>query len=268
MFKFIAKNAFLASSAVIICGFFAPMLAHYIITNSKPLSQETVISSFREPQTDTSRSAEQSVREETVSVALPKKEPLPLRLVGIYEHDRKKVACIEDLVRLRTGYYEVGSGVSGATVIQILPGGVVLLKDGRKITLTLDRPYSWAQPDEWIDALPLGKFVVSRGRLNRKIRGVNDLLDEIVVVPNLSNAGIDGFRISSLKENGVINQAGFEKGDVIRGVNGERLNGLKKPLEAYVALLRTVNSEEAPAVEIELERKNQIRTFTYRILQE
>lgn len=266
MFKFIAKNALFMSLAVIVCGFSSIMLAYYIIKNKSP-SQETIISSAREPQAGTSRPAGQSVHKETVPT-LPKKESLPLRLVGIYEHDRKKVACIEDLVRLRTGYYEVGSNVKGATLIQILPGGVVLLKDGRKITLTLDRPYNWARPDEWIDALPREKFVVSRGRLNRKIRGINDLLDEIVVVPNLSNAGIDGFRISSLKENGIINQAGFEKGDVIRGVNGEKLNGLKKPLETYAALRRTVNNEEAPAVEIEFERNNKVHTFTYRILQD
>ncbi|MCQ9207616.1 MAG: hypothetical protein NG740_07040 [Omnitrophica bacterium] len=266
MFKFIAKNVFVISLAVIVCGFSSLIFAYYII-NNRPSSQETVISSFREPQAGTIQPVEQSIRKKIIPTP-PKKESLPLRLVGIYEHDGKKVACIEDLVRLRTGYYAVGSKVRGAALIQILPGGIVLLKDGRKIILTLDRPYNWATPGKWIDMLPRERFIVGRGRLNGKIRGINDLLDEIIVVPNISNAGIDGFRITSLKENGIINQAGFEKGDIIKGVNGERLNGLKKPLKTYAALRRTINNEDAPVVKIELERDNKALTFTYRILQD
>lgn len=191
---------------------------------------------------------------------------LPLRLVGIYEHAAKKTACIENLTTFKTGYYGIGDSVMKARVIQILSGQVVLLKDGRRIILSMENPYAWSKPDEWIDAVSKDNFIVSRKRLNQHIRGVNQLLGEIVAVPYVSNHGIEGFSIASIKKDGIISEAGFREGDIVRSVNGRKMDSLKEPLLAYQQLRNLVNGEEGPVIKIELQRNDKIRIFTYRIL--
>jgi type II secretory pathway component PulC len=197
---------------------------------------------------------------------VPEKARLPVRLVGIYEHEKKKTACIENLATSKTGYYAVGDSVVGARVIQILPGAVALIKDGKKIILSMENPYDWAEPDDWIDAISDDSFVVSKARLNRKVWDVNQLLGEVVAFPRIVNNEIVGFYISFLKEGGVIEEAGVRKGDVIKEINERPLDGLKEPIRVYEYLRHLVEVEKEPAIKIELERDEKPHTFTYRIL--
>jgi len=191
---------------------------------------------------------------------------LPLRLVGIFEAGTEKTAYIENLITLQTGHYRIGDKVMDATLIQILSSQVVLLKDGQRIVLTLGGLHDAFGEKGWISEISKDNFVVSRERLNEKARDINDLLAEAIPIPYVKDGQIRGFTVSSLKPKGVINEAGFREGDIVKVINGNKIDSIKKPLEIYQELRGLVDKEEDPKIEIEFERNSKSRTFTYRIL--
>ncbi|MCQ9206101.1 MAG: hypothetical protein NG737_07305 [Omnitrophica bacterium] len=195
------------------------------------------------------------------------KSKLPLRLVGTFRQDREQMAYIEDLTSFETGEYQVGDNILGAKLIKILSGKVVFIKNRQRIILTLENHYDWAKPDDWIDTTARDKFVVSKDRLRQKVSNVNGLLNEVIPVPYVSDGKIKGFRISLLKKSGFIAQAGIKKGDIIKAINGQKLDSLKSTLSAYESLRNLVNKEQEPLIEIELQRGKKTRVFTYRILE-
>jgi len=254
---------------VIACVLLIFVVAYYLIYERPPgvPAQKGVVVTEKAPlpQAGISQPAEKSTAKKPIS-APPVKESLPIRLVGIYEHANEKVACMEDLEFLKTGYYKIGDNVRGATLIRILSDAAVLFKNGQRIILTLGQSYNWDQPGEWINVLSRDRFVVSRSRLGRKVLDANQLFQELIIVPNVTNAGIDGCYIASLKKDGIISQAGFEKGDIVKSVNGEKLDSLKKPLEIFQSLRRMVKATEGPHVIVEFERNKKPHTFNYKVL--
>jgi len=205
---------------------------------------------------------------------LEKKEPavpktyLPLRLAGISEEGLNKVAYIENLITLRTGEYRIGDEILGAKIIEILPGRVVLLRDTHRITLRLGNFYDDAPPEEWIWKFPDDIFIVDRSRLNNNIRDINAILSEAIPIPYIVNGKFEGFRLSSLKKGGIVNEAGFQEGDIVRSINGQRLDSLKKPVEIYRHLKELVEREDVPVVKIDVVKNGRTRTLTYRIVKD
>ncbi|MDB4349554.1 hypothetical protein OAA99_01210 [Omnitrophica bacterium] len=199
------------------------------------------------------------------STSAPK---IPLRLVGIYELGFDKIACIEDLTLCKTGEYMVGDDIRGARVIQIFADNVVLLKDGRRIILSLGDYSGWNDRDNWIDVVSADCFVVSKRLLREQVQNLNQLLLEIAPVVHVSDGRIDGFVLSRLKEDGIVNQAGFEEQDIIKGVNGQAIDSIKKPFQIYESLLQLAQTEQEPIITIEVERDGEVHTLSYRILQD
>lgn len=270
MFKIAPDKATLfALLAVVIIGaiFFAMFVRYHIMAPQGGVApfQEASLYKGKMPVEPARGVMEERIPQKTIP-GKPDKESLPLRLVGIYEHQRKKTACIEDMAAYKTGYYRVGDSVKGARLIQILSSQVVLLKGGRKIILSMENPYAWTRPGEWVDHIAQDVFVVSRKRLNRKFHDINQLLNEMVAIPYVSNYGIEGFSIASLKKDGIIQEAGFEEGDIVKSVNGQKITDLKEPLRIYESLRSLVDTEEDPTIKIELQRDSNLRVFTYRIL--
>lgn len=202
-----------------------------------------------------------------VTSRLPGEGKLPLRLVGIYKHGEEIAAYIENLISFKTGEYKVGDKLLGARVIQIRSGQVALLKGGQRIILTLENPYSWSRSDDWIDSITQDNFVVSRKRLAQKARGINELLQEAIPTPHISGGRIDGFYIRFLKKGGFIHQAGFQEGDIIKSINGQKLDSIKGAISAYESLRNLVRNQEKPIIKIQLQRGDKLNSFTYRILE-
>ncbi|UCC95468.1 MAG: hypothetical protein JSW40_01640 [Candidatus Omnitrophota bacterium] len=197
----------------------------------------------------------------------PKREGLALRLVGTSGYRKEYIAYIEDLTTFTTGEYRVGDIISEAQIIKISSGKVVLLHDGKRTVLTLEGGgYKFADPDAWIDIISEENFIVSKVKLAQKAQNVNQLLTEAIPVPHISGGKIKGFSLQSLKKDGILSEAGFREGDIIKSVNDEKLDNIKKPLDVYEGLRSLVNQEQDPLIKVEIRRGNKTHTFTYRIL--
>ena len=197
-----------------------------------------------------------------------KEKPLPLSLVGIYENDNQKVAYIENMLTSLTGEYKIGDTILGARLVQILSEEAILLKNQKRIILKLGEFYGFSGTNEWISLLAEDRYVVSRPRLNRHVMDINDIISEMVPLPHIVDGKIVGFRITRLKKDGIINTSGFEGGDVVKSINGKKLDSLKKPIHVYEYLRGFVDQESAPQIKIDFERNNKTSTFSYRILKD
>lgn len=199
------------------------------------------------------------------SPLISKTEYLPLRFVGTLKKKDDILAYIEDIRTSNIGEYRVGERILGATVIKIDFDAVALLKDQRKIILTLNKPFYWPDPQVWIRPIANDSFVVSESHLKSKAKGINHILGEVVALPHIENGKIKGFLINSLKKDGFISQAGFKKGDIITKINGFELDGVKKPLEIYSKLRQLLREKTASIVKVELKRDNTSFIYTYHI---
>lgn len=207
----------------------------------------------------------QKCYENRIEANLKENLRLSLRLVGIFVSGKDRVACIEDIMSSGTGKYKVGDSVRGAVVVSIFSGEVLLVRNGERVVLRLSDTYAWDDIDDWIAHVSENSFIVSSKRLGLRLGNINKLLSEAVPVVNVKNGKIDGFRISSLKKDGFIATAGFKKDDIIKKVNGLKIDSLRKPIQLYKELRNLVKNDE-PIICIEFERDSEIQSSTYRIL--
>ncbi|MFQ5680481.1 MAG: hypothetical protein ACE5GG_00275 [Candidatus Omnitrophota bacterium] len=101
--------------------------------------------------------------------------------------------------------------------------------------------------------------VVSRKILKQRVKNINFALNEVRVLPIITQGKMRGFKIDGLKEKSVVRQLGLRPGDTIRAVNGQRLNNINIPFRIYSRL------KNAPLIQVELERQGQRINMTYTI---
>lgn len=167
-----------------------------------------------------------------------------------------------------------GDTVFQVAVVQAIVREDVFLKDlatGRIEILSFRKPARPAQAPAPLPALPpalppaapdappdkervIPKSVVDHYRAN-----LRDFLDAATAAPRLRTVEgrgvIDGFEIQSVKKGSIVDQLGFQAGDVILEVNGAKLDGLDKVLSLYQA------SRDATRVELTVLRGGKTRTI-------
>lgn len=85
---------------------------------------------------------------------------------------------------------------------------------------------------------------VSRYEVNEAIQSnMNNLLSEIEVKPAFRNGDIAGFSMESLegRPGELLKKLGFQKGDVITRVNGEKIDGMDQALKLWTSLRHQKN---------------------------
>lgn len=80
------------------------------------------------------------------------------------------------------------------------------------------------------------------------------------IVPRSSDASAGGFRLYGIRASSLPAALGFKNGDTIVRVGKQSLDDLESALAAYEAL------REAKAIEVELDRRGELRTHTYELV--
>ena len=80
------------------------------------------------------------------------------------------------------------------------------------------------------------KFQVKRSDLNDYLGRLPEVLNQARVVPYTKNGEIKGFRFASIDKGSVFENLGFEKGDVIKEVDGETVTTPEQALELFERL--------------------------------
>ena len=100
-------------------------------------------------------------------------------------------------------------------------------------------------------------FQIERQMLNRKLKNLASLGQQARVVPNYHRGKYDGFRLIGMRNNSLFRNIGFENGDIVKVINGDRINSPNKALTLYEAL------KNKSRLTVQLERGGILKTMRY-----
>lgn len=81
-----------------------------------------------------------------------------------------------------------------------------------------------------------GAYKLERTHVNDKLKDVSRLGSEVRPVPNYRNGKYDGVKMMGMNDQSLFREIGFENGDILQSVNGERMDSPNKALALYEAL--------------------------------
>lgn len=203
---------------------------------------------------------------------------LPLKLVGTMVGDTPYTyAIIEDLTTRTQGLYRPGDRLRKVKILEIRRNRVVIDHGGRRETLLsfqdLNGPASLEQPAgqakkpadgtgtvrEEIRQLGDHTWSLTREVLSSQFEHMHQLLRSGRLTPHFNGDQQDGFMLTELVQNSFLERIGLRNGDILKGMDGQRITGLEDALQAYQQLLGK------PTVQLEVERGGQLERFTYEI---
>jgi general secretion pathway protein C len=207
------------------------------------------------------------------------KTELELRLVGtVVEADDRRYAIIEDLKqRGIQALYQVGDAIQTALIAEIQPKCVVLDEGGQYESLCFPQqdaedgqeggsspaavpPSSSQEGDDGsgIVRLDNATWRVSRETMEQ-FANLGALSSQARVMPYLVQGEPQGFRLTRLQQDSVLQKIGLRNGDVLHKVNGLSITSPDDALRAYQML------QQEGTVRLEILRSNRPTTLTYEI---
>jgi general secretion pathway protein C len=175
-------------------------------------------------------------------------------------------AIIKDLKTNVLNVYKTGDTVVTAYVESIEKDGIVLLHEGQRRKINLRTKESEKQdtviPEvtmaknatQPVEAQPAAK---SNPTFADKLRYAATMIPKANMEPYTIDGQVEGLRITGLEDIKGAEDLGLKNGDVIRSVNGQRLDSKQKAYQ----ISRKVRSQEA--MNIEFMRDNKTKAFSF-----
>ncbi len=201
---------------------------------------------------------------------------LPIGVIGTLVHSdpTKSIAALEIKGKNKSGSYMVGADVDGFCKIEKISRNVVFIRNSSNGMLEYIEMTKGANKVAF-DSVKAGstntaknvlstgsnQFTLSRATLLKYTNDLSSILMQARAVPNRDNATgeINGFRILDMQPGSIYEELGFQRMDVIKGVNGEPVDSIQKAMEMYNTL------KNGNQVKIQIERGGRAETFTYDI---
>jgi len=197
------------------------------------------------------------------------------KLLGTVAGD-DHIACaiIEDLSNKTQDLYRVGDVVKGASIEKIEQNKVVLLTDGRHEVLSLffakhspapTRITTEPSVTEEAGVTEAVKIISPTDRqINKeafiaKVGGMSAVLNKVKLSPYIVDGKEKGIRINGLENINVARYVGFENGDVIQTINGQRLTNGRKAFQVFR------KAQALSSSDIQLLRSNEKKTLSFTI---
>ena len=98
-----------------------------------------------------------------------------------------------------------------------------------------------------------------RDQIDNALKNVNDLMQQVKIMPHFDNGQPDGFSLTGIRPNSLVRKMGLRNGDIITGVNGEKIETMDDALGFYQKLSSSDN------ISIQMKRRGRERTIEYRI---
>lgn len=100
---------------------------------------------------------------------------------------------------------------------------------------------------------------VSREDLVEQIENLGQFMKEARLTPHFNAGQADGFLISNLPKNSLLERMGLRNGDILKGINGQRFGSMEEVLQVYQQL------QSQPSLQLEIERGSRPETLTYEV---
>ena len=175
-------------------------------------------------------------------------------------------AIIKDIKTNALNVYKTGDTIVSASVESIEKDGIVLLYEGQRRKINLRTKESGKQgtviPEvtmaknaaQEVKTQPAAK---SKPTFADKLRYAASMIPKANIEPHTIDGQVEGLRISGLEDIKGAEDLGLKNGDVIRAVNGQRLDSKQKAYQ----ISRKARSQTA--MNIELMRGNRIKAFSF-----
>ncbi len=131
----------------------------------------------------------------------------------------------------------------------------IRIKDEPGISFSLKS----SKQDGPIETEGAGTFGITRTDLEAQMSNLPELLTQARGVPNITNGRVDGFKIMEIVPGSIYTKLGIQDNDVLKEVDGEKLDSPAKAMELYNSL------RNKTSLRISGERNGQPFTTTYNI---
>ena len=214
---------------------------------------------------------DQSMPDDGANSVLPSEDELAIALLGtVAGSPAISRAIIKDLETNAFGQYKTGQTVLNASIESIEKDRIVLLHRGRRKVLYLRNPEfergdsDSAQttlqanaPQPPVDASPSPSPSPSPvATFVDNLRRAATLLPKATVEPYSAAGEVEGLRITDMENVEGAKDLGLREGDVIRAINGHRLDSKQKAFQI------AMKARSQAGLDIELMRDNKIKTFS------
>ena len=173
-------------------------------------------------------------------------------------------AIVKDLKTNVLNVYKTGDTIVSASVESIEKDGIVLLHDGQRRKINFSIKESEKQ-ETIIPEVTMAKNATQEVKAQPaakptfadKLRYAASMIPKANIEPHTIDGQVEGLRISGLEDIKGAEDLGLKNGDVIRAVNGQRLDSKQKAYQ----ISRKARSQTA--MNIELMRGNKIKAFSF-----
>ena len=175
-------------------------------------------------------------------------------------------AIVKDLKTNALNIYKTGDTIVSASVESIEKDGIVLLHEGQRKKINL-RIKECEKQETVIPEITMAKNATqqfeappaakSNPTFADKLRYAASMIPSANIEPHIIDGQVEGLRITGLEDIQGAEDLGLKNGDVIRSVNGQRLDSKQKAYQ----ISRKVRSQTA--MDIELMRDNNIKEFSF-----
>jgi general secretion pathway protein C len=212
------------------------------------------------------------------SEADPIPSTLPLNLIGTLVHSdpSKSIAAIEVKSKNLTGSYVTGAEIEGLAKVEKVERGIVFIrnnntqaleyiemKNANKVSFDASKPSVAAVTTSGKEVQQLGNntFQMKRSDLLKYTNDLSSVLMQARAVPNRDpNTGeINGFRLLDMQEGSIFGQLGLNRMDVVKTVNGEKIDSIQKAMEVFNMM------KNSNAINLGIERGGKDQTNNYEI---
>lgn len=132
------------------------------------------------------------------------------------------------------------------------------LRPGAAVQESKPRPEDAEEEDE-VQQVGENTWRVSRDELSEQFDNLGQQLAEARLTPHFTAGQPDGFMLTNVPKNSVLERIGLRNGDILKGVNGQKFSSLDELLRMYEQM------QSESQLRLELERGQRTETLTYEI---
>jgi len=205
----------------------------------------------------------------------PVQSSLPLTLKGtiVHSNPQKSIANIEVKSKNQVLAYHVGNDIENLATLSAVERGKVIFRnlnnnrlefielktDGAKISFGAAKPLERPSKSDVAQVAP-NKFEIKRSDVLKYTSDMAAVLQQAAMAPRRNSSGeIECFKFLSIQPGSIYTQLGFQNGDCIKAVNGEKIDSPAKAMELYNAL------KNSSSIKMQVERDGRDQESEYNI---
>jgi general secretion pathway protein C len=198
-----------------------------------------------------------------------KQTQLQLKLWGtVLGGEEDSYAVIEDAKERSQNLYKVDDQIQNAVIKEIQREKVVLMVNGDYEILEMEKVESGPTARTAIPRQPAiqpelqpgsSNISLKREKIQEAVGDLNTLMKQVRIRPHFKDGQPDGLTISGVRSGSIFSDMGLRNGDVIVGVDGQKIESVDDALALYQ------NLQSANAVQVQIRRRGRLQNIDYQV---